>query len=652
MNEFSLIARSLGCTLLYSLLQATIVSIILFIALKALGKGHAKAKYILSMTALASIFIWFINTWISKWEAFHFYALYKAENSQIQFTKIMFTSATINNDLLSSLPTKLFQSLDPYFPYIVVIYWIGICCMLLRLAIGIRQTQNLRTKGLVNIDEREKTILDKLMGDLNIVTPVRMFFSKNVDIPMVIGSIKPMILLPIATINQLTTDELEAILVHELAHIIRNDYLVNIFQMIVETILFFNPFMWLISANIRREREHCCDDLVIRQLQHPLCYAKALAALESSQAHRLAIKLAATGNKNQLFNRIKRIMEMKKDSMNYSYLAIVICIVLALTFSISHLNTAGAQTKKTKTIKTATQSDSSVTITTHKIIIIDNKGHQKMYDSEDEIPAEEKKAIKEMGDDTKKKRIKEVIVINPDDAHKESDSVLFNSNINVNISKISKETSENDMNWSKINKEMLEAEKTMKDVDWNKINIEMLDAKKAMKDVDWDKINKQLKDVFNDTSAINSTVNTLRFTMSNIDISSAMEAAQENIEKAKKSISDPEMKEDLRKELNKAQKELENAKHELEMIKKEKTFIPPKNRKMGVTDVDMEGMEVMTRKMAKDGLINKDNYVIEKKYGQLYIDGIRQSGEVYKKYKDYFPLNDIKIEYKNDETNK
>jgi beta-lactamase regulating signal transducer with metallopeptidase domain len=113
-------------------------------------------------------------------------------------------------------------------------------------------------------------------------------------------------------VEELGPEGLEAILLHELAHISRADYLINIFQSAIETLLFFNPFVWRMSSVIRREREHCCDDLVVAFTEQPLAYARALSSLARQHAAPLpAIALAATGQQPLLFNRIKRIIEMK-----------------------------------------------------------------------------------------------------------------------------------------------------------------------------------------------------------------------------------------------------------------------------------------------------------------------------------------------------
>src|SRR5206468_7510728 len=104
-----------------------------------------------------------------------------------------------------------------------------------------------------------------------------------VQVPIVIGCLRPVILLPAGTLSGLTPAQLEAILAHELAHVRRHDYLVNAAQCVLETLMFYHPVVWWISHCIREEREHCCDDLVVQVCGDRLAYAKALASLEGSR---------------------------------------------------------------------------------------------------------------------------------------------------------------------------------------------------------------------------------------------------------------------------------------------------------------------------------------------------------------------------------
>ena len=113
------------------------------------------------------------------------------------------------------------------------------------------------------LDDKWRQSLRRLCGQLRIRRPVRLLESALVDVPMVIGWLRPVILLPASALSGLTPQQLEAIIAHELAHIRRHDYLINLLQSLIETLLFYHPAVWWVSRQIRREREHCCDDLAV-----------------------------------------------------------------------------------------------------------------------------------------------------------------------------------------------------------------------------------------------------------------------------------------------------------------------------------------------------------------------------------------------------
>ncbi|ASU35995.1 hypothetical protein MuYL_4110 [Mucilaginibacter xinganensis] len=165
----------------------------------------------------------------------------------------------------------------------------------------------------------------------NIPKNVKVGLSKLVDVPCMVGYFKPVILLPFALTTYLSTDEIEAILLHELAHIKRNDYLINTLQQVISVLLFFNPCALLINKIINEERENCCDDLVVKATADPITYAKALLKLEQTRQNDWQLALAATGNKYQLLNRIERIMKTKKQPPS---LRPTLLVVLILTIGI------------------------------------------------------------------------------------------------------------------------------------------------------------------------------------------------------------------------------------------------------------------------------------------------------------------------------
>jgi hypothetical protein len=136
---------------------------------------------------------------------------------------------------------------------------------------------------------------------------VRLLVSPRVDAPAVLGWLRPVILAPVAALSGLSPDHIEALLAHELAHIRRNDYLINLLQSVVETLLFYHPAVWWISRQIRTERELCCDDLAVALTTDVLTYAQALAELEAGRPSRL--RTAVAGTDGSLSRRIARLLE-------------------------------------------------------------------------------------------------------------------------------------------------------------------------------------------------------------------------------------------------------------------------------------------------------------------------------------------------------
>ena len=127
--------------------------------------------------------------------------------------------------------------------------------------------------------------------------------SAGVAVPIMVGWLKPVIVLPTAVISGFTPDQVEALIVHELAHIRRNDYLVNLLQAAVETVLFYHPAVWWVSGRIRAEREHCCDDVAVTICDR-LVYARALSDLAALATPSLAMA-ASNGS---LVERVRRIL--------------------------------------------------------------------------------------------------------------------------------------------------------------------------------------------------------------------------------------------------------------------------------------------------------------------------------------------------------
>lgn len=166
---------------------------------------------------------------------------------------------------------------------------------------------------------RPNDYYQSFVGDLEqlggVTRKISLWVSGKITTPLTFGFLKPVILLPVAALSQLTTKQVEALIVHEFYHIKRNDYLVNIMLTVCEVLLFFNPFAKLLIANIRKERENCCDDEVIGLGYDRWEYAQALYILGRTQHDNYQFALAATGKGKQLLlQRIKRMLNRSHSS--------------------------------------------------------------------------------------------------------------------------------------------------------------------------------------------------------------------------------------------------------------------------------------------------------------------------------------------------
>ena len=331
------IIRALGWALLHSVWQALIIFTCLQVVLKIWPMASAKIKHNLAYTSLLGIFAWFVYTLVQ----------------QIQSIQ----KITYQNIVIAILPDQLpangqvgpveltatqqiqtwIPGIEAYFPFLVGFYLLGMLVMFVKMSVDLLQIKQLKNNYILHLEPALAEQLAAVISKVSLPKKVKVRISEKIQVPMMVGCLKPIILLPLAMLTKLQSSQLEALILHELAHIKRNDYILNIFQSIIETILFFNPFVRWISNYIRTEREHCCDDIVVNSNVKPLHYAKALVVLEENRLPGNLLAMAAAGNQQHLFHRIKRIMEMKTKQLNYTQRLLALTIVATGLVSIAWL---------------------------------------------------------------------------------------------------------------------------------------------------------------------------------------------------------------------------------------------------------------------------------------------------------------------------
>lgn len=315
--------QSLSLTLIYALAQGFLVYSSIWLMLKIAPSLTANQKYCLSLSALSLLFFLFIKTWLQQ------YHLFSPHNNQ--HVVISYAPARLFHSV-TKLPASIIDMnsthLQLIFPWISGVYIAGLAVMVIRLLIGSLQVSSLRRKGLSQPSQLLSHQFEKIKEQLGITRRIKIFMSAKVQVPILVGALKPVILLPLALTAQLTTQQLETILIHELAHLKRHDYIINILQTIIETILFFNPFIWLLSSICRKEREQACDDIVLQHTAMPISYASALAIIAAGQTKHPIAAMAASGKETYLLNRIKRIMETKRVHTGPGRLAAITLIIV------------------------------------------------------------------------------------------------------------------------------------------------------------------------------------------------------------------------------------------------------------------------------------------------------------------------------------
>ena len=268
--------QRLGWTLLHFLWQGTVIAVVYAVLRNLLGRSLSpRGRYVLACAALCTM----------------------AVASPLTFLLIPDARGTGRWTISASESQSLLRA-------VVALWLLGVLILSIRLVGGWRFTARLRSTSHPAPAEWQQT-LERIAARMGTSRRVRLLVSSMVDVPTVMGWLRPVILVPVAFLTGLSFDHINALLAHELAHVRRHDYLASILQNIIETALFYHPAVWWISEQIRAERELCCDDLAVAATGNVLAYARALADLESRQPARLMPVLAANGG--LLVNRVPEI---------------------------------------------------------------------------------------------------------------------------------------------------------------------------------------------------------------------------------------------------------------------------------------------------------------------------------------------------------
>ncbi len=230
---------------------------------------------------------------------------------------------------------QLVKTLTDYFsanePLLVLIWFIIFLFKSVKMMACLVYNQQIRTRQVSQPSEFWVKTAAAFAEKLQIKKAVRLLQSGYIKMPVVVGHLKPIILIPAGILARLPAEQVEAILLHEMAHIRRNDYFVNFLQNITETIFFFNPGLLWISSILREERENCCDDIALEQTQNKVGFVQALISFKEHEMYGSSYAVAFPGKKNYLLRRVSRIMSNKNMNFGPGERIFFICSVLILS---------------------------------------------------------------------------------------------------------------------------------------------------------------------------------------------------------------------------------------------------------------------------------------------------------------------------------
>ena len=373
------VAQSIGWALLHLVWQGAIVAAILAAALALMARRTANARYAISCAALALLPL---LAAVTAWRAYEEpplpleggSAVLRAQALPLDLAKAAAVHAT--RETLRSFGEIAHDAL----PNVVLLWLVGVTILSIRLVVSWTRIKKLALNASPATDTWQRT-LNRLAGALALRRGVAILESAAVEVPTVIGWLKPLILLPMSTISALKPEEIEMLLAHELAHIRRHDFFVNLLQTAVETLMFYHPAAWWISHRIRVEREHCCDDMAIETCGSALRYARALTHLEELRAHQTELALAANGG--SLLTRIRRLVTSNDDSASdtsrwgaaAAVLAVVIAVLAIPSMPALAKRNADPQLPSNPPKKTVAAKPSTTSITVESKSVTCNKDH-------------------------------------------------------------------------------------------------------------------------------------------------------------------------------------------------------------------------------------------------------------------------------------
>ncbi len=331
------IIYSLGWTVIHSFWQGALIALLLFAFITLINSSSAiKTKVFIIVLGLMTVS--FLTTFSIEFASFNSNQPVPRNEivlnpaSQINTNEGKIISSSENSFSVINIIKEARSFLAENISLFTIIWFAGFIIFTVRFFGGLYLSKKLKCSGTSLVPAKWQNKVNSIRYRLKISKPVRLLESVKINIPIVIGYAKPVILMPLGMFSGMPEAQVEAIIAHELAHIYRNDYLINIIQSIAEIILFYHPVVWWVSYKIRAERENSCDDIAVSVCGSTMTFARALANLEEIKMENKQFALAVKSNKS-LTERIKRILGSNPNEISFPEKTLSLVIIVALFMS-------------------------------------------------------------------------------------------------------------------------------------------------------------------------------------------------------------------------------------------------------------------------------------------------------------------------------
>ena len=312
--------QAVAWTLIHFCWQAAAVAIVYRLLCVAVARRSSQTRYVVALAALllmlasaGATFVWEMRDVRSPSPAFAATgASLQAALTMQEFPRTMAPGVVASQQSPDNL------SLASMLPWIDGLWIMGVVVLSMRSLGGWWILHRLRASATVHAPAAVHASFQRIASAIGLRRPVLLRVSSVIAGPMTVGALRALVLLPITAVTSLSSEELEVVLAHELAHVRRADFLWNLIQTLAETLFFFHPAVWWISGRIRHERELCCDDLALQICPNPIVYAHALYRLEERRSREWRMAMALDGHQSPqtLRMRIARILGEPMTNMN------------------------------------------------------------------------------------------------------------------------------------------------------------------------------------------------------------------------------------------------------------------------------------------------------------------------------------------------